>query len=390
MSDGMKIDPKRHYTTTTAATFLGVSASTLRGLERQGRLECTRTPGGQRRFSGTELLRLQEESTVVPRRKSGAASAYISETTEDALARQAWLGTLIAGTQRDLPPDTPAEIRLRLSADIERSMVHFGPSSPPADLRQLVKSLIERAARQRHATQEDAERREMKRELIDFGLAQLRRRIDGLAPRLVGPKTSLKRCHVQASLRDEFKATLHRELRGDEDWDHVRTRTEEFVAAWHVGQVPTSRIPEVATLIAAGATGAIGGAAATATLSPEIRARLAQLKAPLRTMAENLLSLITTPPPPASASTNPSEQASPPSATAPPPPFRPVVDPGVGWPPAYRARSAYAPPGAHPSQKAPPRRTPAAPPTTSATSAPTAPEPQAHDHDGARDPVGGS
>jgi hypothetical protein len=99
----------------------------------------------------------------------------------------------------------------------------------------------------------------MKRELIDFGLAQLRRGIDVLAPRLVGRKRSLTRRHIQATLRDEFRAMLHRELRGDEDWGQVRGRAEEFAAAWYVRQAPTSRIPKAATLIAVGATGVIGG-----------------------------------------------------------------------------------------------------------------------------------
>jgi excisionase family DNA binding protein len=259
MFDDMKIDPKRHYATSTAAKLLAVSASTVRDLERRGRLTGTRTPGGQRRFAGTELLRLQEESTAVPPRKARVTSAHVAGTAEDTKARQTWLGALIAGAQRELPTDTSGEIRLRLSADIERALRPFGPAAAVGDLQPLVKSLVEQATQQQQATQEDAERREMKRELIDFGLAQLRRGIDVLAPRLVGRKRSLTRRHIQATLRDEFRAMLHRELRGDEDWGQVRGRAEEFAAAWYVRQAPTSRIPKAATLIAVGATGVIGG-----------------------------------------------------------------------------------------------------------------------------------
>jgi len=300
MSDDMKIDPNRHYPISTAAQFLGVSASTVRDLERRGRLTCTRTPGGQRRFAGTDLLRLQQESTAEPRRKARATSAHVADTMEDTKAPQAWLGALIVDAQRRLPADTPGGIRLRLGADLERALRRFGPAATVGDLQSLIKSLVEQATQQWEAAQEARERREMKRELIEFGLAQLRRQIDPLTPRLVGRKRSLTRRHIQATLRDEFKAMLVRELRGDEDWGQVRGRAEEFVAAWYVRQAATSRIPKAATLAAVGATGLVAGAAATAALSPEVRARVSHLKGPLCTIVDQLLSRLSTPRPSAS------------------------------------------------------------------------------------------
>ncbi len=289
---------------------------------------------------------------------------------------------------RDRTPPAPGGIDGRGSEEDEgnvrtRCGYHFGPASPVSDLDPLVKSLVERATQQRHAAQEDTERREMKQELIEFGLAEVRRRIDALAPRLVGTKGSLKRCHIQATLRDEFRATLRRELHGDEDWGEVRTHAEEFVAAWHVRQAPSSRIPKAATLIA-GATGTIGGVVAAAALSPEIRARLAQLKAPLRIIAENLLTHISTPPPSAPPPTNPPEQA-----TTPPPVFRPGVGVAAGSPRFYRPRSSYAPPGTRPSPRATPGGAHGAAPPRNAASSPTSPERPAYDQEGARDPAGG-
>jgi excisionase family DNA binding protein len=385
MSDETKIDPNRHYPTSTAAQLLGVSPSTVRDLERRGRLTCTRTPGGQRRFAGTELLRLQDESSAVPPRRARVTSAHVADTPEDAKTRQAWLGALIAAAQRELPADSSGEIRLRLAADIERALRPFGPAAAVTDVAPLVKSLVEQATQQWEAAQEAGARREMKLELIEFGLAQLRRGIDTLAPRLVGKKGSLTRRHIQATLRDELRAILVRELRGDEDWGQVRGRAEEFVAAWYVRQAPTSRIPKAATLIAAGATGVIGGAAATAALSPEVRARLAQLKGPLRTIAEQLLTRLSTPPPAASPPANQSEQA----ATTPPPRFRPGVDVGAGWPPGYRPRSEYRGPWARPAPKAAPGRAPVTPPTNTDAGSPTSPERLHHGHEGPGDPVGG-
>src|SRR5260370_29173992 len=100
MSEDRKIDPSRHYLISAAAELLGVSASTLRDLERRGRLTCTRTPGCQRRFAGTELLRFQDKPTAVPPRRARVTSAHVAGTPEDGKTRQARLGALIAGAQR--------------------------------------------------------------------------------------------------------------------------------------------------------------------------------------------------------------------------------------------------------------------------------------------------
>jgi len=381
MSDDLRIDPNRHYPISTAAKLLGMSASTVRDFERRGRLACTWTPGGQRRFAGSDLMRLREESPARPPRNATPTSAPVAGTTEEAKARHAWLGALIAGAQRELPADTSGEIRLRLGADIERALRPFGPAAPVGDVQPLVKSLVDQATQQWDATQEAGARREMKRELIEFGLAQLRRQVGTLTPRLVGKKGSLTRRHIQATLRDEFRAMLVRELRGDEDWGQVRGRAEEFMAAWYVHQAPTSRIPKAATLIAAGATGVIGGAAAVAALSPEVRARVAQLKGPLRTIAQQLLTRLSTPPPSASPPTNPPERATPNPLAR----FRPGVGVGTGWPPGYPPRSGSAGPGARTSPKTTPGGAPVTPPTNPDAGSPTSSERLTR----GPDPVGG-
>jgi len=217
MADDVTIDPDRIYLNSAAARLLGVSASTLRDLERRGKIEGTRTPGGQRRFTGSALLQLRAESNRVHSRTSRPA-ADSTATDADAKTRQAWLGQVMAQAQRALPADTSAEIRLRLGADVERALGHFGPTSSMDAVEPLVKSLVERARLQGEKAQEEAERREMKGELVDCALAELRRRIDALSKRVVGAPGSLKRRHVQATLHDQLRDRLQKRLRGDEDW----------------------------------------------------------------------------------------------------------------------------------------------------------------------------
>jgi len=201
MSSEHTIDPEANYAISAAARLLRVSPSTLRDLERRGELECTRTPGGQRRFAGSELLRLSLLSRSVTPNKP---APRIALSVEEAQARQVWLGQVIARAQRELPTDTPADIRLRLAADLERALERWGPPSLASDVDPLVKSLVHRARLQTETAEDEAERHQMKGELVEFALTHLRRSIDRLPKRVVGTAGSLERRHVQAT-RSEIK-----------------------------------------------------------------------------------------------------------------------------------------------------------------------------------------
>jgi excisionase family DNA binding protein len=319
ISANTKINPDSTYPIGTAARLIGVSASTLRDLERQGKLECTRTPGGQRRFSGSELLRLRDRPThpkkPVPPTSPSAANP------EDVKARAGWLNELIARGQRGLPSDTPAEIRFRLASDLEHALRGFGPESGGGEVELLFNSVVERAKQRAKDADEVAARTAMKAELIDDALAHLRRRIDTLPRRLVGAPTSFERTHVRATLRDQLRDALGRRLRGDETWDQARERADEFLAEWYVEQAFATRVPNTVKLLAAAAAGLAGGAAAAATLDPRIRAAVAKLKDPLRSLVIEALNRFgAAPASPSSPSTQPDQPA-----PAPPP-----ARPGVG------------------------------------------------------------
>ncbi len=316
MSDNVRIDPGI-YSIGTAARLLGLSASALRDLERRGMLECTRTPGGQRRFAGSELLRLRVESIGVPLKKSGPTSTPGAATTEDAKARQAWLGPLIARAQRELPVDTPAEVRLRLGADLERALRTMGPVSPLSDVDPVVKRQIEHAKHQAQEAQEQAQRRETKGQLLEYAQAYLRRSIEDLPRRVVGAPGSLKQRHVRATLRDQLHDRLQKRLTGNEAWNDVRDLVDELVAAWYVGETPGHGISDTVKILAAGAIGVGGGAAAAAALDPRIRAAAARFKEPLLLAALALLKRATTRPPSASQPPNPASPATTPSQSGP-------------------------------------------------------------------------
>ncbi len=365
MSDKETIDSEAIYPISAAARLLRVSPSTLRDLERRGKIACTWTPGGQRRFVGSELLRLLAQS-------QGAAPTELAQTpsgrttdTADATGRRAWLGQLIARAQRALPADTPAAIRLRLAADLERGLSKWGPASPVGDVDPLITSAVEHAKHQVQTAQEETERREMKGELVEFGLTHLRRRIATLSTRMVGARGSLRRRHIQSTLREQFRDQLQKQLAGNEEWAQIRELAEDFIAAWFVAQPPAPRIPTTVKLLAAGATGLVGGATAAAALSPDIRARAAKLKAPLLSLADDLLKRLSavsptsSPPPPAQTTTAP-------------PPFRPGVGFGAGWPRSARRTSRYSrwaarksPQATGGSVTASDRQAPDAPPTNS-------------------------
>ncbi len=328
MSDQGSIDPNGRYSIGAAARLVALSPATLRALQQQAKVQCSWTPGGQRRFSGSELIRIRDESRGLPPRKPTRTSPPVAAVAhEEATAREGWLGQISGRVQRELPVDIPPEIRLRLGVDVERTLRPFGPASSPGDVEALISSLIARAKRQAEQADEATERRERKDELIAGALARLQQRIDQLPRRLVGSARHFKREHTKALLRARLRDQLQKGLRGDENEEQVLDLADVCLADWVDAQGPGSRVPNTLKLLAAGATGFLGGGAAAAALSPELQARAAELKAPFVSWAGDLLKRFSAPPPPASPP--PADQAAPA-----PPPFRPGV--GVaGWPSSY-------------------------------------------------------
>ena len=253
----------------------------------------------------------------MPPRETRPTSSTGTVVTEDVKVRQAWLGSLIARAQRELPADTPAEVRLRLGADLARALRNVGPASPLADVEPVVKRQIEQAEHQVQEAQEEARRRDIKDQMLEYAQAHLRRSIKDLPRRIVGAPDSLKRRHVRATLRDQLHDRLQKRLKGNEDWNHVRDLVDELLAAWYVGETPGLRIPDTVKILAAGVTGVVGGAAAAATLDPRVRAAAAKFKEPFLLLALHFLNRINAPPP--SAPPNPANQTTTPPPSGPSP-----------------------------------------------------------------------
>jgi excisionase family DNA binding protein len=55
---------KRYYTPRQAAELLGVTAETLNRWADAGKVEVYRTPGGHRRYPGSELVRLTSRAAL--------------------------------------------------------------------------------------------------------------------------------------------------------------------------------------------------------------------------------------------------------------------------------------------------------------------------------------
>ncbi len=305
MSNEMQIDPERVYAIGAAARLLRVSASTLRDCERRGEITSTQTRGGHRRFRGADLLRLREASVHhVATRTPRPVTSSDTTTIEETKARHTWLGQWIGLAQRELDPATPADVRLRLAGDLERALGPWGPASPVEDVQPIVTSLIARAKQQAQRAEEEAQRHEMKDELIDFALEHL---IDSLPRGVVGVAGSLERQQIEALLRAQLRAWLSQHLTGSEDWDRARELTDEWLAQWLAKQVHYAHIPRTVKVLTVGMAGLIT-AGAVAALSPDLRARAAALKGRLRSLGADFLKRFGTLPPRSPAAQPPSDQ----------------------------------------------------------------------------------
>jgi excisionase family DNA binding protein len=73
-SPSLRNDRRLVFTSSQAALYLGVSLATIRRWTDAGHISCYRTPGGQRRFSRTQLdefiSSMQDDGR--PRRDAGA------------------------------------------------------------------------------------------------------------------------------------------------------------------------------------------------------------------------------------------------------------------------------------------------------------------------------
>jgi len=312
MSNDLQIDPERVYAIGAAAQLLGVSASTLRDCERRGEITSTQTRGGHRRFRGADLLRLREASGHhVAARKPRPVTSSDATTIEETKARHTWLGQWIGRAQRELDPATPADVRLRLAVDLERALGPWGPASPVEDVQPIVTSLIARAKQQAQRAEEEAQRHEMKDELIEFALGHL---IDSLPRGVVSVAGSLERQQIEALLRAQLRAWLSQHLTGSEDWDRARELTDEWLAQWRAKRVHHARVPPTVKVLTVGTAGLIAAGAVVA-LNPNLRARAAAFKGRIQALGATFLRSFGAPPPPSPAAQTPSD----PTAATPPP-----------------------------------------------------------------------
>jgi excisionase family DNA binding protein len=144
VNNSARIDPDRQYSIGVASKLLGLSASTPRDLERRGQLECTRTPGGQRRVPGAELVRFLETSRVESPKHSSCTSTP-RRHEDDSSAHRSWLGLWISKAQQSLPLDASPEIRLRAGARLERALRGLGPETDGADIERVVAGAVQQA-----------------------------------------------------------------------------------------------------------------------------------------------------------------------------------------------------------------------------------------------------
>lgn len=330
------IQPAQVYAVGEAVRLLGLSPSGLRNLEQQGRLQCTRTPGGQRRFLGADLMRLTEASSSAPIKNSASSQPRTAAAAAERSARLAWLTGWISRAQQELPADTPPEVRLRTGTQLEQALRHLGPDSDASAVEQVVTSLLQKARLAAEEARDRAGRLENKTLLLEYAQSYVRRTVDTLPTRIVGAPGSPKRLHVRATLRDQLHGRLQKRLTGDEAWGEVREWVNEFIADWQVRQTPERRIPLAINLLGAGLAGAAGGAAAAALAKPEVRVKV---KARLSTLAAELVTRFRPPSPPRPPDPSPPRSSQPSAPTG--PSTGGLVHP---WPSVWRAPGAWRPP----------------------------------------------
>ena len=181
--------------------------------------------------------------------------------------RRLWVAKWKAWAVRQMPADTPLEVKVQLRADVERALARYRPDDDEAETSDIVSSLVEEARTRLTAKLTGQFQEAGKRLVIALAPVYLRAALAKFDQRLVA--AMLKRPESSsAALIARLQGHLNHRLKGDEDQGDVQRLVDAWVVRRLAEQPPVS---EGRLRSALGAASAVATAGVAAYQHPNVK-----------------------------------------------------------------------------------------------------------------------
>jgi len=174
--------------------------------------------------------------------------------------RRLWVAKWKASAVRQMPADTPLEVKVQLRADVDRALARYRPDDDEAEISDIVSNVVEEANARLRAKLTGQLQEAGKRLVIALASVYLRAGLAKFDQRLVA--AMLKRPgSSSAALTARLQGHLKHRLKGDDDQGDVQRLVDAWIARRLAEQPPLSKGGLGSVLGAAGTVATAGVAA---------------------------------------------------------------------------------------------------------------------------------